>query len=84
MRVSSHALFFHRQFALKEPGDSDNTWSKKELRDFLYDFVTSANPSALCIFVDALDEGEQEDDIQVHQQVVTRRWCRYWLMPELT
>lgn len=55
---------FTTKFALKEPSDSDNAWTKKGLQDFLGDVVTSADPSDLCIIVDALDEGEQEEDVR--------------------
>ncbi|KAK5095734.1 hypothetical protein LTR70_003404 [Exophiala xenobiotica] len=55
---------FSTKFALKEPGELDDAWTKEELQDFLGDVVTSTEPSGLCIFIDALDEGEHEDDVR--------------------
>ena len=55
---------FTTKFALKEPGDSDDAWTKEELQDFLGDVVASAASSDLCMFIDALDEGEQEEDVR--------------------
>ena len=60
---SMHALF-ETKFALKEPGELDNAWTKEELQDFLCDVVKSGLPSNLCIFIDALDEGEHEGDVR--------------------
>ncbi|KAK5948500.1 hypothetical protein OHC33_010534 [Knufia fluminis] len=60
---SMHSLFTTK-FALKEPGGSDNAWTKEELQDFLCDVVMSAEPLALCMFIDALDEGEQVEDVR--------------------
>ena len=55
---------FTTKFALKEPEQSEDAWTKAELQDFLCDIVTLAESSELCVFIDALDEGEQEDDVR--------------------
>lgn len=57
---STRALF-ETKFSLKEPGDSYYAWTKEELQNFLYDVVKSGLPSDLCVFIDALDEGEDDD-----------------------
>ncbi|KAJ9650855.1 hypothetical protein H2198_009842, partial [Neophaeococcomyces mojaviensis] len=55
---------FVSKFALKEPRDSADAWTTDELQDFLSDVVASAEPYCLRIFIDALDEGEREDDVR--------------------
>jgi len=55
---------FSTKFALKEPGELDDAWTEEELQDFLGDVVTSIEPSNLCIFIDALDEGEHQNDVR--------------------
>lgn len=57
-------LLFAAKFAYKQPGDSDDAWTKEELQDFLCDVVMSAEPLAIYVFIDALDEGEQEDEVR--------------------
>lgn len=55
---------FTTKFAFKDPEHSEDAWTKEELQDFLCDVVISVEPMSLCVFVDALDEGEEEDDVR--------------------
>jgi len=54
---------FVERFASKIRTDSFDEWTELELQNFLLDVVRSDQPPKLCIFVDALDEG-REDDIR--------------------
>ncbi|KAJ9661292.1 hypothetical protein H2198_002035 [Neophaeococcomyces mojaviensis] len=56
-------LFMDR-FALKDPGQSGEKWTAEELQVFLFDAVESNEPWDLCLFIDALDEAEYEDDVR--------------------
>ncbi|KAK5089797.1 hypothetical protein LTR70_006171 [Exophiala xenobiotica] len=54
---------FVERFASKIRTDTFDEWTELELQNFLFDVVRSDQPPKLCIFVDALDEG-REDDIR--------------------
>ena len=55
---------FMERFTLKDPGQSGDNWTVEELQEFLYDIVESDESSGLCLFIDALDEAEFEDDVR--------------------
>lgn len=53
-----------RKFAFKYPGDTGQNWTREELQDFLYDIVEYQHDFKLCLFIDALDEADQEEDVR--------------------
>jgi len=56
----SKPVFFAR-FALKERDGIVDEWSAVELQEFLIDIVKTIDTHPLSIFIDALDEGEEDD-----------------------
>lgn len=52
---------FLRAFLSKCRGDSVEGWSISELQGFLIEVVQSSARPPLCLFVDALDEGDEDD-----------------------
>lgn len=61
---SGHFLqpLFMKMFALKDPGRLGENWTVEELEGFLFDSVECGEPFKLCLFIDALDEAQYEDD----------------------
>jgi len=55
---------FMDRFSFKDAGQSGENWTVEELQEFLYDTVESSEPFELCLFIDALDEAEYEDDVR--------------------
>lgn len=55
---------FTSKFALKDPDDSGDGWTRNELQDFLSDIVYSDETYSFYILVDALDEGEKQSDVR--------------------
>ena len=55
---------FEEKFGLKTREGLDVAWTQQELQDFLLDLTTTNVFVSMCIFIDALDEGELEDDVR--------------------
>lgn len=55
---------FMERFALKNPGLSGENWTVEGLQRFLFDSVECDEPFDLCLFIDALDEAQYEDDVR--------------------
>ena len=52
---------FMEKFSSKVRADDVNDWTELELQGFLIDVVQGTTRPRLCLFVDALDEGDEED-----------------------
>ena len=52
---------FLNRFSLKTKTESVDEWTQQELQEFLIEAVQSPEAPRLCIFIDALDEGTEDD-----------------------
>lgn len=55
---------FMEKFNTREPGTHGENWTREELQEFLFDTVEHQEKMHLCLFIDALDEAEYEDDVR--------------------
>lgn len=55
---------FMVKFAHKDPEQPCDAWTKNELQDFLCDVVNFGEACSVYIFIDALDEGEEQRDVR--------------------
>ncbi|KAK5102167.1 hypothetical protein LTR70_007477 [Exophiala xenobiotica] len=60
VRASTHASFLDR-FASKEKGGEIEDWTETELQNFLLELAAAGELSHVNIFIDALDEGKDDD-----------------------
>lgn len=57
---NAHTAFFS-QFATKERNGKVDEWQEIELKNFIFELVSRGDLPIVNIFIDALDEGEQDD-----------------------
>lgn len=60
---SFRPLFMERFYSLTR-GTKGKTWTEEELQNFLCDIVDSNESFRLCLFIDALDEADYDDDVR--------------------